>query len=257
MKRAPKQHPRPDLSAWWNKETTAAALNVSTKTVERLAAAAKLESRMYKRPEGGAVIKVYHPAEVERLRKKLQPDAKPFVVPAETSALVRTTAAPAPAGPAAGWERALAVQIAKAGQLFLEAEHHPPELPVTEVLFLTLQQAAKLSGLPRSLIREMKGVRTGRGWRIRRADLEALTVSDVIGLEQARRSATESEAYKMPRVSQAEIDARHEPDPDERITGYGAALVLNPLDRAATETAPGQDPPTRQPRYPFPPPVQN
>lgn len=227
MKRAPKQHTRPDLSAWWNKETTAAALNVSTKTVERLAAAAKLESRMYKRPEGGAVIKVYHPAEVERLRKKLQPDAKPFVVPAETSALVRTPGPPAPAGPAAGWERALAVQIAKAGQLFLEAEHHPPELPVTEVLFLTLAQAAKLSGLPRSLIREMKGVRTGRGWRIRRADLEALTVSDVIGLEQARRSATET--YKIPRVSQAEIDSRdHEPEPDERITGYGAAADQAP-----------------------------
>ena len=253
MKRPPKADylvpHRTDLGHWWNKQTAARALNVSTKTIERLAADGEIHAANYKRPEGGAVIRVYHPADIERLRKKQNPEAAPFVVPdGETKALERTAAAPASSGPAEQWEHALAVQIAKAGQLFLEAEHHhqaPAELPVTEVLFLTLPQAVRLSGLPASLLREMPAVKTGRGWRYRREDVEALTLSDVESLQETARwknqrqpvagrpGGPEPDTYRIPRVTQAEIDARLADEPAPQADQDTAAAAER--DRAHQE----------------------
>jgi hypothetical protein len=237
MKKKPKQHPRANYADWHTKEATASALNVSTKTVERLAADGEIQSAMYKRPEGGARIKVFHPADVERLRKKLLPDAAPFIVPAEadTKALARPAAATANTRPAQDWERSLAVQIAKAGQLFLEAEHHPPNVPVTEVLFLTLDQAVRLSGLPRSVIKQMPAIRTGRGWRIRRQDLEALTTDDARHLadlalsirwyhsrprdqaEREHKKATPPEPAQEPAAERNEPASRQWIEPPEPI----------------------------------------
>ena len=205
---------RPDLSTWWTKETTADALNVSSKTVERLAADGEIQSMMYKRPEGGAQHRVYHPGDVERVRKRLHPDAAPFVMPAEKTALAALPARAAPAGLAQAWDRALAVQIAKAGQLFLEAEHHPAKIPATQVLFLTLDQAHRLSGLPVSLIKDLirleqlPAMRTGRGWRVRRADLEALTTPDLeVTASTGRRRRLQSPTADIDETGDAETAA--------------------------------------------------
>jgi excisionase family DNA binding protein len=50
-------------------------------------------------------------------------------------------------------------------------------VPITDKLYLTLREASELSGLPVGYIRaamkdgKLKGIKTGAGWRLKRADL--------------------------------------------------------------------------------------
>lgn len=167
-------------------------IGCSTRTIERLARAGKLEQRL--RPRAGSPpVAVYNPADVARLAAERRPAPRPFVLGAvqEEHGNGRThtptsthmqTRAPASLGlPAEDLIRGLAVLLSKALQ-------SPPSPPVSErvaeTVFLTVEEAAAYSGLtPRDLRRAVRtgelparhhGRRDWRTWRIRRKDLEAL-----------------------------------------------------------------------------------
>lgn len=163
----------PDYSTWLTKPQAAEAIGCSTKTVEQLAKEGRIERAYYKRPETGATISVYHPKEVARIRKERNPDAAAFVLP-EVSENSESAA--------------VAIRQAVRTDDFLQAiaaiaagsQNSQNTVRIAEKLYLTLDQAAQLSGLPRSYIRAqmsagaLAAIKTGAGWRIKRADLAAL-----------------------------------------------------------------------------------
>jgi excisionase family DNA binding protein len=172
-----------NYSAWLTKQQAADAIGVSTKFIEQLAKEKKLQSAKRQRPETGAWVSVYHPDDVGRLRQERKPEALPFIMPAaETEA--RTELATAPAA------NPNAIAIRQSPAEFLQAlfaalqtasensENH--SVRITERLFLTIPEAADYSGLPQAHLRrlvadgKLTGLKTGAGWRIRRADLEKL-----------------------------------------------------------------------------------
>jgi excisionase family DNA binding protein len=155
-----------DFSAWPTKQQAADAIGVSTKLIEQLAKEKKLQAAKWKRPEGGPAIAVYHPADVDRLRQERNPDAAPFVLPAEAEP-----------------QKAVALRqqppdVIKLLAAAIASQKNGVRIP--ERLFLTIPEAADYSGLPQTeLRRRMKAgtlpaLKTGGGWRIRRADLEQL-----------------------------------------------------------------------------------
>ena len=171
----------PDYSAWLTKQQAADALQCATKTVEQLSTQGKLQSALYKRPEGGPKLRVYHPKDVERLRKERNPDAEPFIVPSESAtstALQRTGNNITMNDAMLGFFRGL-----NAGEA-----QNPPAVSIRDKMFLTMPEAVQLTGLPDAVIRRMihdyrsfktgapivTAIMTGQGWRIRRKDLEAL-----------------------------------------------------------------------------------
>lgn len=182
-------------SDWLTKKQTADALGVSTKTVEKFAGEKLLEFVMTKNPQTGATMVKYHPRDVRKLRKERMPDAAPFVLPPDGTVKILNDP---PASPAAGAElmelpaapgigaalvRTLAEGMTRAtAQMF---ERQANAVPLHRRLYLSRAEAAQYSGLPQSEIdkriksRELPAIRTGRGWRIRRRDLEELQIVEV------------------------------------------------------------------------------
>jgi len=175
-----------DLTDWLTKQQAADAIGVSTKAIERFARAKKLEQRF--RPQArGPQVAVYHPDDVARLASERQPAPSAFVLPADpmhlpdpaptngngrgASQLARAIA-PAVAAPADDPLRALAAAICA----FMS---QTSETSVSETLFLTIREAAGVTGLSQAYLRRLiaagtlKAVRD-RGWRIRRRDLDLL-----------------------------------------------------------------------------------
>lgn len=184
-------------SDWLTKKQTADALGVSTKTVEKFAADKLLHFVMTKNPATGATMVKYHPREVAKLRKKRMPDAAPFVLPKDGDDDL-------PARPAAGAAVVLQNPLDRAlmappnesiGQAIVKTlaegmtrataqmfERQANTVPLHRRLYLTRAEAVQYSGLPLSEImlrmksRELPAIRTGRGWRICRRDLERLQI---------------------------------------------------------------------------------
>ena len=71
---------KPDYSTWPTKQQAADTIGCSTKWIERFTWEKRLQMRLWKRPEGGPRIAVYHPEDVARLAAERNPDAEPFVV---------------------------------------------------------------------------------------------------------------------------------------------------------------------------------
>jgi excisionase family DNA binding protein len=165
---------------WLTKAQAADAIGVSTKLIEQFAKEKKLQTAKRQRAETGAWVSVYHPDDVERLRKERQPEADPFIVPV-------AEATPEPETHATNGN---AIAIRQSPAEFLQAlfaalkaasensENHT--VRITERLFLTIPEAADYSGLPQAHLRRLMatgtiaGMKTGSGWRIRRVDLEKL-----------------------------------------------------------------------------------
>ncbi len=175
--------PKPDYSHWLTKQQAADAIGCSTKTVEQLAKEKRLHAAMWRRPEGGPRIAVYHPGDVDLIRKEKNPDAEPFMVrveaePLADSAPAQSTALAAP-NSAEQFMRVL-LAVAGASQSSEKKFSTFSEVRLSERLFLTIPEAADYSGLPQSHIRRLMGegkleaMKTGAGWRIRRVDLEKL-----------------------------------------------------------------------------------
>ena len=150
--------PVSDMSEWPTLQDAARILGVSEKTVRRLIDRGELGSAKRKQPGLAPQIVVVHPGDLARETAKRMP--KPFVMP-ETQdgqmSLMQST-------------------LSRASMAELIRCYVPP-LGVRDKLFLTLDEAAEFSGLPKAvLLREVKGNlllarKTGSGWRFRKADL--------------------------------------------------------------------------------------
>lgn len=170
---------QPDYSAWLTKPQAAEAIGVATKTIEQFAEQKKLQTAMYKRPQGGPAIRVYHPEDVETLRKERNPQAPLFVTKGKPStALVHSRS------------RIVMQGTMPEGTLQLMSAIERSKVRIPEKLFLTIPEASQYAGLPQAEIRRrlqlgsrpigalheaaLPGIRTGAGWRVRRKDLEKL-----------------------------------------------------------------------------------
>lgn len=176
-----------DLSDWLTVEEAAQVIGVSTRTVERLGHAKKLERRP-RRQEGTPPVAVYNPDDVDRIARERRPEAAPFVLPRmpDTHGNGRRGQG---AGAVSIDTEALSVPAGDdpIRQLFaaaLRAVLSPPSPPVSERiggehLYLTLPEAAAWTGLTEAYLRRkcrdgsLKAIKD-HGWKMRRTDLETL-----------------------------------------------------------------------------------
>lgn len=168
------------------KQQAADRIGVTTKTIERLTHDGKLHPMRWRRPTGGPELVVYDPDEVDRIAQARQPGpAAPILVPVTkalpsngngsgASALAHMESTLDPSGiQLAPSEDFFRVLVAAAARVLSETSQTP-------TLYLTIQEAAALSGLSRAYVQRaveagtLKAIRDGRRWRIRRTDLEAL-----------------------------------------------------------------------------------
>jgi len=165
-----------DYKHWMSKPAAAAAIGCSPKTIEALSKAGQLHQAYWKRPETGATIVVYHPSDVERIRKERNPaGAEAFPVPDQAPAASTALVAP-PTSP----EQFIRALVALAGGSENSAKHSQKhsDVRLAERLFLTISEAAEFSGLPKVHLRRLlaagtlQALKTGRGWRVRRHNLE-------------------------------------------------------------------------------------
>lgn len=175
-----------DLSDWLTIAGAAAAIGVSTRTVERLARAKQLEQR--RRPRAGSPdVAVYNPDDVARIAQARRPAPAPFVLPVVPTGNGNgqgLTYKNRPGGLdldklATGGDDPIRQLFAAA----LRAVLSPPSPPVSEMVaettFVTIREASVLTGLTQAYLRraiddqKLPAIRD-RGWRIRRRDLEAL-----------------------------------------------------------------------------------
>lgn len=168
--------PKADYSTWLTKQQAADAIGVSTKTVEQLAKDRKIQAARWKRPETGATIVVYHPGDVQRIREERNPDAEPFVLPAESLHFPSDSKAVAVSTPPQNFMDFLHAVASQNSE-------KRSEVRLSERLFLSLEQAADYTGLGvghlRRLIADgklipLKGAGPRGAAVIRRADLEKL-----------------------------------------------------------------------------------
>lgn len=154
------------------KKEAAAYLNVSERAIERYTSKGKLHVRYKKRDIGGSIA-VYDEEELKRLKaaiaratklKKLpKPADKP--TPRKQVALSRVGASD------------FAQLFGAAFKAHRESEHLT--VAITDKLTLDLSEAAALSGLSRGFLieainkRQLKARKIGRGWRMKRSDLDA------------------------------------------------------------------------------------
>jgi len=176
-----------DLADWLPIADAALAIGVSTRTVERLAKASRVEQRL--RPQAGSPpVAVYNPDDVARLASERRRSPAPFVVGAvpinrpfngngNGQDLTKTSAG--------GLVTSLAAHdsISQFFTLMCHILQSPPSPPVAESLserpVLTLDEAVRASGWSRTyLLRKIHGgalkAEKDRGWKIRRKDLEQL-----------------------------------------------------------------------------------
>ena len=187
---APTDLPDPELdrSTWFTKQEVAARLEVTTKTVERLAQEGALQQGRWRRPGGGPALVVYHPLDVARLIQKRQPGGLPaFLVPGsemppangngQRSTALATVPEPSndllPAG-----NNLLRALVAGAVKVMSETSQTSERIG-GERLYLTLPEAAAWTGLTEAYLR--RKCRDGslpavkdQAWKIKRTDLETL-----------------------------------------------------------------------------------
>ena len=153
-----------------NKTEAAAFIGVSTRALERYAAAGKIAAH-YERGATGRVL-AFAEAELARFKTELEaPTDKPRQEPSR--ALARLDGKP----------NAAAIEVLarfiEAAQSGTTSPGKPrPSVPVEAKLLLTLAEAQALTGLSRSTLRaainsgELKARQIGKAFRIKRADLE-------------------------------------------------------------------------------------
>ena len=151
------------LDEWFTKSQAAAVLQVSEKTIERLARKREIRRETRKRP-GVRPLPVYDPDDLQKVKDSQIPQVE--VVPqtevGQTQALAPRADLPS----------------------FLQALFPAADMPLRDKLFLTIKEAARYSGLPQSTIRRLihsgkiPAVKAG-GWRIKRSDLEQLDLRHI------------------------------------------------------------------------------
>lgn len=152
------------IADWLTKQQAADALSVSFRTLDKFVADGKLQSSKRNQP-GKPPATVYHPGDVEQIRKERQPPAHALpAVRADTSRSLAQTAQSHPVDSLAAFTE------------LLRAMTNSDE----KRLFLTLKEAAHLSGLTQTYLQRaiddetLPVIRDGRRIRIRRKDVEGL-----------------------------------------------------------------------------------
>ena len=164
------------LDEWFTKSQAAAVLQVSEKTVERMARKGEIRRETRKRP-GLRPLPVYSPEDLERVKAAQVPQVA--VLPPQAEAGGVPALAP----------RALELPS------FLQSLVNGADVPLRDKLFLSVKEAVRFSGLPESTIRrllrggKLPGVKAG-GWRIRRVDLEELGCGQIADLSDRPVSNT-------------------------------------------------------------------
>ena len=159
------------LDDWFTKSQAAALLQVSEKTVERLARKGEIRRETRKRP-GVRPSPVYSPEDLERVKAAQVPQV--VVMPPQAEA---------------GGVPALIPRVDLPS--FLQSLVSGADVPLRDKLFLTVKEAVRFSGLPESTIRrllrsgKLPGIKAG-GWRIRRVDLEELGCGPIAALSNSR-----------------------------------------------------------------------
>ncbi len=178
----------PDYSSWLTKQQAAEAIGVSTKTVEQLAKDRRIEQGRWRRDGRGNEFAVYNPDDVARIAATRHQAPAPFVLPAVSPSNGNGHGGIARPGPdlealTSGLTALAAAlhRLAPTPQNPENPQKHPQNPENPQKLFLTVEEAAGVSGLPQADLRraiaagELTARKTGRGgWRIRRKDLEAL-----------------------------------------------------------------------------------
>lgn len=170
--------PRHNYSTWLTKQQAAEAIGVSTKLIERMAQERQIQHARWKRPTGGPRISVYHPDDVERVRKERNPEAAPFVLTpttvSENSESPETALTHSRSENSENGAVLLANVLERISSQNSESRWPPP-------LFLTTEEAARYSGLSASYLQrlvaegKLNRISEGlRGHRYRRADLDNL-----------------------------------------------------------------------------------
>lgn len=154
---------------WISKEDAAAILKTSTRSVERMAAAGKLETTKRQRP-GKSPETLYRTNDVMRLT----PQA--FEMPRAESAVATTPTAAATAPPSDA--------IAMLGALLATMQENPRRsAPDTPRPWIGIEEASAISGLSRGFLRRLctagliEAVRDQRRWKINRAKLLAFSTT--------------------------------------------------------------------------------
>lgn len=146
---------------WLTRAEAAATLRCSEKTVNRYADGGKIQ-RTYRRVAGRRPLPVFHPGDVERIKKETV-DVRPFAVPpAVDTPTLLPALLPRQESPALTAIAALMAAV-KAPQ---------------EKLFLSVDEAAQYTGLSRGYLLELLRrnkipAMRRRGWRIWRDGLKA------------------------------------------------------------------------------------
>lgn len=144
------------------KSEAAHELGVAEKTVERMAKRGQIQQAVRKRP-GYASVSIFKPEDIERLKSEQDTAETPgaFLMPAEK--------------PQRQAEAALSIV-----DLLRSAAQKPADVSLIDKLYLTVKEAVLLSGLPLGYLRakmkdgSLAALKTGAGWRIKRADLMEL-----------------------------------------------------------------------------------
>ena len=149
------------LDDWFTKSQAAGLLQVSEKTVERLAHKGVIRRETRKRP-GVRPLVVYHPDDLQKIKDSQIPRVE----------IVSQAEAPQQ-------QPALVPRADLLPSLLQNLFPSPDLIPLRHKLFLTLKEAARFAGLPQATIRRLihsaalPAVKAG-GWRIKRSDLEQL-----------------------------------------------------------------------------------
>jgi excisionase family DNA binding protein len=165
-----------------NKKEVAELLSVSVRLVEKYASEGRLGVVTYVRGRTGKQAD-FDPTAVENLKAELESVDTQLIAPNRRAAGLANLAAEEFTE---SLTRAVAAGVREAiGQLPArwppapDANHHGGTVPLTDKLTLSLVEAAQLSGLSRVHLRfaieekKLKARIIGRGWRVKRADLEA------------------------------------------------------------------------------------
>jgi DNA-directed RNA polymerase specialized sigma24 family protein len=177
--------PKANYSAWYRKEEAAKTIGCSLKTVEHLARRREIQKAMYRRPDGGNRVAVYHPRDVEKIARKRNQEPAPHVLPAEeppTGALepmpseIYAAARDAPPPPLlVGLLATFLHALYRLSQSSANSENSVlPPSELRHVTYLSISEARAYSGLPAGTIRRLarQGLIGKMGTRYRRADLE-------------------------------------------------------------------------------------
>lgn len=159
-----------DLSKWLTKAETAAILGISERTLDRLGEQGKGPERRLRPRPGKKPEPVYRPEDVQAMAAAQN---KPMIIapdsPLRTAPAAGSIAPRPPAQPPLGVAEFFALVDGIAQKV-------TAVLPRAEKLWLTLEEAAQVSGLSEAFLRRL--VRTGnlpavrdRAWKVRRSDL--------------------------------------------------------------------------------------